>query len=243
MTIAYRFAEASILSPFIYPQVIFMAVTSWLVFNQPPGLTIYVGTPDRHRLGRLYLVARAAGGGGAQGEGDRGGRRAEEWRREKETIVKTLLALWRGELLLADAFWTWAVTVGLVLNLTTTALFVALMVNDHPWEALVVGHAISVPYNLRCRGRGLAVGFALWRTGLSRRARPWRQPVADGGAVGHLNRGVGDTGIRRPLAPRGARRRRGRNGRGAQTGCPAAGAAPYSRRSGACGRRTRALHS
>ena len=45
LTIAYRYADASILSPFIYPQVIFMALTSWLVFNQPPALTIYIGTP------------------------------------------------------------------------------------------------------------------------------------------------------------------------------------------------------
>jgi drug/metabolite transporter (DMT)-like permease len=45
LTIAYRYAEASVLSPFIYPQVIFMAVTSWLVFSQPPGLTIFIGTP------------------------------------------------------------------------------------------------------------------------------------------------------------------------------------------------------
>ena len=45
LTIAYRFADASILSPFIYPQVIFMAITSWLIFSQPPGLSIYIGTP------------------------------------------------------------------------------------------------------------------------------------------------------------------------------------------------------
>ena len=45
LTIAYRFADASILSPFIYPQVIFMALTSWLIFAQPPGLSIYLGTP------------------------------------------------------------------------------------------------------------------------------------------------------------------------------------------------------
>ena len=45
LTIAYRFADASILSPFIYPQVIFMSVTSWLIFAQPPGVSIYIGTP------------------------------------------------------------------------------------------------------------------------------------------------------------------------------------------------------
>ena len=45
ITIAFRYAEASILTPFLYPQVIFMAVSSWLVFSQPPGLSIFIGTP------------------------------------------------------------------------------------------------------------------------------------------------------------------------------------------------------
>lgn len=62
--------------------------------------------------------------------------------------MKKLRALWRGELALADAFWTWAVTVGLVVNVTTSALFVAMMVNDRLWEALFLGYALSLPYNL-----------------------------------------------------------------------------------------------
>ncbi len=45
LSVAYRYAEASALAPFIYPQMLFMALSSWLVFNQPPGLTIYVGAP------------------------------------------------------------------------------------------------------------------------------------------------------------------------------------------------------
>ena len=45
LTVAYRYAEASVLSPFVYPQVIFASISSWLVFAQPPGLSIYIGAP------------------------------------------------------------------------------------------------------------------------------------------------------------------------------------------------------
>jgi hypothetical protein len=59
-----------------------------------------------------------------------------------------LRALWLGELPLGEAFWTWAIGVGLVVNLTTTALFLALVAADRPWAALFVGYAPSVPYNV-----------------------------------------------------------------------------------------------
>lgn len=45
LTIAYRYAEASVLSPFVYPQVIFASIISWLVFAQPPGVSIFIGAP------------------------------------------------------------------------------------------------------------------------------------------------------------------------------------------------------
>lgn len=62
--------------------------------------------------------------------------------------MKSLRALWRGEMPLADAFWIWTVTVGLAVNLVTSALFVALMTNDRVFEALVAGYVPSLPYNL-----------------------------------------------------------------------------------------------
>jgi hypothetical protein len=66
-------------------------------------------------------------------------------------------ALWSGELPLGEAFWTWAIAVGLMVNLTTTALFLALIAVDRPWAALFVGYALSVPYNV------LAV-VGVWRS-------------------------------------------------------------------------------
>jgi hypothetical protein len=57
-------------------------------------------------------------------------------------------SLWLGELPLGEAFWTWAIGIGLLVNVTTSALFLALITADRPWAALFVGYALSVPYNV-----------------------------------------------------------------------------------------------
>lgn len=59
-----------------------------------------------------------------------------------------LLALWSGDLALEEAFWTWTVTVGLLINLATSVLFLVLILQDQPLAAVVAGYAISVPYNI-----------------------------------------------------------------------------------------------
>ncbi len=68
-----------------------------------------------------------------------------------------LRALWLGELPLGEAFWTWAIGIGLLVNLTTSAAFLALITADRPWSALFVGYALSVPYNL-------LAGVGVWRS-------------------------------------------------------------------------------
>jgi hypothetical protein len=62
--------------------------------------------------------------------------------------MKKLRSLWLGELPLGDAFWTWAIGVGLLVNVSTSALFLVLITADRPWAALCVGYALSVPYNV-----------------------------------------------------------------------------------------------
>ncbi|WP_228461876.1 hypothetical protein [Paracoccus liaowanqingii] len=57
-------------------------------------------------------------------------------------------ALWRGDLPLAEAFWTWTVTIGLFVNVFTTILFLGLLSLDRPWIALLFGYGLSLPYNL-----------------------------------------------------------------------------------------------
>ena len=61
--------------------------------------------------------------------------------------MRKLGALWAGELPLGEAFWNYAVLIGLAVNLTTSLLFLALISADRPLAALVVGYAMSVPYN------------------------------------------------------------------------------------------------
>ncbi len=71
--------------------------------------------------------------------------------------MSKLRSIWLGELPLHEAFWTWAITVGLVVNLTSSILFLALISVDRPWAALLVGYGLSVPYNV------LAV-VGVWRS-------------------------------------------------------------------------------
>jgi hypothetical protein len=62
-----------------------------------------------------------------------------------------------GELPLDEAFWTCTLGIGLVVNLTTSVLFLALITMDRPWAALFAGYALSVPYNV-------LAGVGVWRS-------------------------------------------------------------------------------
>ena len=66
-------------------------------------------------------------------------------------------SLWSGELPLDEAFWTWAIGIGLLVNLTSSVLFLALITIDRPWSALFAGYALSVPYNV-------LAGVGVWRS-------------------------------------------------------------------------------
>lgn len=45
LTVAHRYAPASLLAPFVYVQLFFMTASSWIVFNQPPTVWILAGAP------------------------------------------------------------------------------------------------------------------------------------------------------------------------------------------------------
>ncbi|MBM9593022.1 hypothetical protein [Roseitranquillus sediminis] len=62
--------------------------------------------------------------------------------------MRKLRSVWLGELPLKEAFWTWAITIGLAVNLTTSILFLALISADRPWAALFLEYGPSVPYNV-----------------------------------------------------------------------------------------------
>jgi drug/metabolite transporter (DMT)-like permease len=57
ITTAHRFAPASVLAPFSYFQITFMTASSWLIFNQPPEIWLYIGAPIVIASG-LYLWLR-----------------------------------------------------------------------------------------------------------------------------------------------------------------------------------------
>jgi len=62
--------------------------------------------------------------------------------------MSKLRALWSGDLPLGEAFWTYAVWIGITVNLLTSLAFLALVAWDRPFAALFVGYALSVPYNV-----------------------------------------------------------------------------------------------
>ncbi len=45
LTVAHRYAPASVLAPFVYVQLFYMTASSWIVFNQPPTVWILAGAP------------------------------------------------------------------------------------------------------------------------------------------------------------------------------------------------------
>lgn len=45
LTSAARYAPASVLAPFNYFGLVYISITSWLLFNQPPDAWIYLGAP------------------------------------------------------------------------------------------------------------------------------------------------------------------------------------------------------
>lgn len=71
--------------------------------------------------------------------------------------MKSLHRLWKGELALADAFWNWAVLGGIAVNVATSVLFLFLVMADRPLAALVLGYALSMPYNV-------VVAVGVWRS-------------------------------------------------------------------------------
>lgn len=63
-------------------------------------------------------------------------------------MLQRLQRLWAGDLPLPEAFWTWAVGGGLVVNVLTSLLFLALVSNDRLLLAFIVGYGCSIPYNV-----------------------------------------------------------------------------------------------
>jgi drug/metabolite transporter (DMT)-like permease len=57
LALAHRYAPSSVIAPFLYQQVIYMAVFGYLVFGDVPGVGVWIGAPIVIASG-LYLFAR-----------------------------------------------------------------------------------------------------------------------------------------------------------------------------------------
>jgi hypothetical protein len=89
-------------------------------------------------------------------------------------MIKLAKNLWQGTVPLQQTFWRYAVVYGLLVNLVTSLLFLALVVNDVAPVLLVAAFVLPVPFNL-------FLIVAVWRS-----ADRYRGPGkwADGARVG-----------------------------------------------------------
>ena len=71
--------------------------------------------------------------------------------------MRRLGELWAGRVPLAEAFWTWAVGVGLAVNLAATVVSLGALAGEMPAAVAVAFHLAPTPVNV-----GLAV--AVWRS-------------------------------------------------------------------------------
>ena len=85
--------------------------------------------------------------------------------------MQKLRALWSGDLPLGEAFWTWVVGVGLLVNLASSLAFLALITADQPWAAIFAGYVLSVPYNV------VAV-VGVWRSAARHEGEPRHADLA-----------------------------------------------------------------
>ena len=63
-------------------------------------------------------------------------------------VLASLKALWHGQLPLREAFWRYAITYDLILNLTATITALTLFLADTPVALAVIVHFLPLPYSL-----------------------------------------------------------------------------------------------
>lgn len=72
-------------------------------------------------------------------------------------MIKLVGRLWRGAVPLTEAFWYYAVGYGLLLNLATSMLFMAVLVKNGSPALLVASFVLPIPYNF-------LIVVAVWRS-------------------------------------------------------------------------------
>ncbi|NNU82169.1 hypothetical protein HMH01_17160 [Halovulum dunhuangense] len=90
--------------------------------------------------------------------------------------MEKLRALWMGNLPLSEAFWGWTVVGGLLVNVSTSVVFLILLTYDQPLPALAVGYGLSLPFNLM-------VVVGVWRSAARYDGPPLHATLARGVSV------------------------------------------------------------
>ena len=75
------------------------------------------------------------------------------------------------------AFWRWAVAGGLVVNLSTSVLFLVLVMQGQALAGFLVSHALALPYNI-------LAGVGVWRSAARHPgSRGWADAARAGAAI------------------------------------------------------------
>ena len=90
--------------------------------------------------------------------------------------MRSLAHLWRGELPLGEAFWTWAVCGGIAVNALTKTGFLVLLAEGQVWLAMVVNLALAVPF-------GIVALVGVWRSAARFAGPALHADLARGGAA------------------------------------------------------------
>ncbi len=87
------------------------------------------------------------------------------------TLYASLKQLWRGQLPLREAFWRYAITYDLVLNLAATLAALTLILRDAPIVFAVIIHFLPLPYSL-------FAATGAWRSADSYEGNPFHATAA-----------------------------------------------------------------
>jgi hypothetical protein len=93
--------------------------------------------------------------------------------------MRSLADLWRGDLPLGEAFWTWAVCGGIAVNAVAKLGFLLLLAEGQVWPAMVVNYAMALPF-------GILALVGVWRSAARWTGAPLMADLARGSAAAML---------------------------------------------------------
>lgn len=93
--------------------------------------------------------------------------------------MRELAQLWRGDLPLGVAFWTWAVCGGIAVNAVSKLGFLLLLSEGQVWPAMAANYALALPF-------GILALVGVWRSAAQFAGSPLQADLARGSAAAML---------------------------------------------------------